>query len=125
MRLPYWISLALRRTVAPSSTKGSEASILAMVAVIDWDSASFCFCWSMEASFANCSAACARIDDRVRSRSGSEAPAAGGGDVETSGESRSGRTNAVFWSQTADYAFGSHPPYHLRVLIAHGEPPLD
>ncbi len=34
-----------------------------------------------------------------------------GGDVETSGESRGGRTDAIFRSETADYAFGSNPPY--------------
>jgi hypothetical protein len=49
----------------------------------------------------------------VRARSGSEAPGGSGGDVETSGESRGGRTDAAFRSQMADYAFGSNPPYDL------------
>jgi hypothetical protein len=41
-----------------------------MEAVIDCDSASFCWIWrSMEASFASCSEAWARIDDRVRATS--------------------------------------------------------
>jgi hypothetical protein len=62
--------MALRRTVACSSTNGRVASILAMEAVIDCDSASFCWIWrSMEASFASCSEAWARIDDRVRATS--------------------------------------------------------
>jgi hypothetical protein len=66
----------LRRIVAVSSTSGSEASILAIVAVIDYDSAIFCsICLLIEASFASCSAAWARIDDFVRATPESDAPA--------------------------------------------------